>query len=51
VVNYIRSQLDPKKVILVINFPTPKTMTNVGAFFGLMGYYRTFITRYAKIAK
>jgi hypothetical protein len=49
--NYIGFQLDPKKVIVVINFFTPKTMTNVRAFLGLMGYYKTFITWYAKIAK
>jgi len=50
-VNYIGFSLDAKKVTIVIDFPTPKTMINVRAFLGLTGYYKRFITRYAKIVE
>jgi hypothetical protein len=46
-----RSQPDPKKIITVQHFPTPKTTTNVKAFLGLTWYYRRFIIGYAKIAE
>jgi len=45
------SQLDPKKVVVVMNFPTPKTTTNVKAFLGLTRYYRRFIVGYPKIVE
>jgi hypothetical protein len=51
IVDCVRSQLDPKKITTIQNFPTPNTTTNVRAFLGLTGYYKRFITRYAKIAK
>jgi len=35
----------------VENFPIPKTITNVRAFLGLIGYYHKFIPRYTKIAE
>ncbi len=43
--------LDPKKIVVVENFPIPKFVTNVRAFLGLTSYYRKFILGYAKIAK
>ncbi len=49
--DYIGFQLDPKKVIVVTSFLTPKTMTNVKAFLGLTRYYRRFIIGYAKNTK
>lgn len=51
VVDYIGFQLDPTKVTIVICFLTTKIVTNVRAFLGLIGYYRRFIARYAKITK
>ncbi len=45
------SHLDPKKLITVQHFPTPKTAMNVKAFMRLTGYYRRFIARYAKITE
>jgi hypothetical protein len=51
VLNYIGSQLNPKKVTTIINFLTPKTMANVRAFMGPTGYYEMFIASYAKITK
>ncbi len=51
IVDNVRSQPDPNKITTVQHFPTPKTTTNVKAFMKLTGYYRRFITRYAKITK
>jgi hypothetical protein len=51
IVDYTRSQLDLRKVAVIMNFPTLKTTTNVKAFLGLIGYYKRFIAKYAKIAK
>jgi hypothetical protein len=51
VVDCTRSQPDPKKIIAINDFLICKTTTNVKVFLGLMGYYRTFNARYAKIAK
>ncbi len=44
-------QLDPRKITIVKNFPTPKIATNVREFLGLTRYYRRFIIGYAKIAE
>jgi len=50
VVSVEGSYPDPKKIVNVQNFPIPKTITNVRAFLGLIGYYCKFISKYAKIA-
>jgi hypothetical protein len=50
VVNIEGFDLDPKKII-VKTFPTPKTITNVKTFLGLIGYYRKFILGYVKIVE
>ena len=34
---------DPKKVEAVLNWPVPKTVYDVRAFLGFVGYYRRFI--------
>jgi hypothetical protein len=49
IVDCTRSQLDPRKVAVIMNFPTLKITTNVRAFMGLTRYYKRFIVRYAKI--
>jgi hypothetical protein len=51
VVNVERSYPNPKKIATVENFLIPKTITNVRAFWGLIGYYCKFIFGYTKIAK
>jgi hypothetical protein len=51
IVDYIGFQLNPKKIIVVKNFPTPNTTTNVKAFLGLTRYCKRFIVGYVKIAK
>jgi hypothetical protein len=51
IVDYTKFQLHPRKVITVMNFPTPKKTTNVKAFLGLTRYCRRFIAKYAKIVE
>jgi hypothetical protein len=46
-VDCAKSQLDPKKITVVQNFPTSITAANVKAFLGLIRYYRRFIVGYA----
>ena len=41
---------DPKKVKAVLNWPVPKTVYDVRAFLGFLGYYRRFIKGYSKVA-
>jgi hypothetical protein len=43
------SYLDPKKVRAVKDFPVPRSVTNVQAFLGLIGYFKKFVCGYAKI--
>jgi hypothetical protein len=45
------SQLDPKKIARIQNFPTPNITTNVKAFLEFIGCYMKFIVGYAKITK
>lgn len=39
------------KIQAVINFPIPKTPTEIKSFLGLIGYYRKFIKDFAKITQ
>ena len=42
---------DPKKIETILNWPRPKTVTDVRSFTGFMNYYRKYIKDYAKIAR
>jgi hypothetical protein len=43
-------QVDPSKIEVIKNLPTPKTQTDVRSFLGHAGYYRRFIKSFSKIA-
>ena len=40
---------DPKKISAIVNYPRPKTVRDIRAFLGLVGYYRRFIKHFADI--
>jgi len=42
--------VDPSKVDAVSQWETPKSVTEVGSFLGLAGYYRRFIEGFSKLA-
>lgn len=39
------------KIEAILNWPTPKTVSNLRGFLGLSGYYRKYVRHYAQIAK
>ena len=41
----------PNKVQAIKDWPTPRCLRDVRAFYGLIGYYRRFIARFATIAE
>jgi hypothetical protein len=43
-------QVDPSKIQVIKDLPTPKTQTEVRSFLGHVGYYRRFIKNFSKIA-
>jgi hypothetical protein len=42
--------VDPGKVVAVKNMPSPKKVVELQSFLGMVGYYRRFISGFAKIA-
>lgn len=42
---------DPKKIVVVQGWPTPKSVKELRGFLGLAGYYRRFMRRYGWISK
>lgn len=42
---------NPDKILAIKNYPIPKTITEIKAFLGLLGYYRRFIKNFADITK
>jgi hypothetical protein len=45
-----KTRMDLKKLLAVVNYPTPTTVTDMCTFLGLTGYYRYFIEGYLKLA-
>jgi hypothetical protein len=43
-------QVDPSKIQVIKDLPTPKTQTEVRSFLGHAGYYIRFIKKKSKIA-
>jgi hypothetical protein len=43
--------VDPDKVMKIVGWKIPKTVTEVRSFLGLSEYYRRFIEEFSKIAK
>ena len=42
--------MDPEKIEAIMNWPTPRNVTDVRSFMGLAGYYRRFIEGFSKVA-
>lgn len=42
---------NPSKVDSILNFPQPKNQKDIKSFLGLAGYYRRFISNFAKVSK
>ena len=42
--------VDPKNIEAIMNWPTPRNVTDVRSFMGLTGYYRRFIEGFSKVA-
>ena len=43
-------ETDPKKIKDILEWPQPKTVTDVRQFLGFTNYYRKFIKQYAQVA-
>eukprot|EP00253_Pinus_taeda_P010363 PITA_10363 len=42
--------VDPEKIKAILDWPTPKDVTDVRSFMGLAGYYRRFVAGFSKVA-
>ena len=42
--------VDPQKIEAIMNWTTPRNVTNVRSCMGLAGYYRRFIEGFSKVA-
>ena len=42
--------MDPEKIEVIMNWPTPRNVTDVRSFMGLARYYRKFIQGFSKVA-
>ena len=42
-------QVDPSKIRVIENIPTPRTQKEVHSFLGHVGYYRRFIEKFSKL--
>ena len=42
--------VDPKKIEAMVNWKSPKNVSEVRSFLGLVGYYRKFVEGFSRIA-
>ena len=42
--------VDPEKIKVVVEWPTPKSVTEIRSFLGMAGYYKKFVEGFSKIA-
>ena len=42
--------VDPEKIEAIMNWPTPRNVTDMRSFMGLAGYYKRFIEGFSKVA-
>ena len=42
--------VDPENIEAIVNWPTPKNVTDVRSFMGLASYYKRFIEGFSKVA-
>jgi len=42
--------MDSQKIVSIMKWPRPKTLTKVRSFLGLAGYYRRLVQNFSKIA-
>ena len=43
--------MDPKKIEVVRDWKKPTTVTEIGSFLGLAGYYRRFVENFSKLTQ
>jgi hypothetical protein len=49
-ISYAGIQVDPAKIQVILDIPTPSTQKEVRSFLGHAGYYRRFIKKNSKLA-
>jgi hypothetical protein len=49
-ISYGKTTVDPSKIALITEWPTPRNVSDVRSFLGFVGYYRRYIKGFASIA-